>query len=92
MEKNHKTFLRKPKQIRVKLHRNKRKTLLASWKRSELVDETKNWDSSKNYEYYIILLTTRNIISDFHFCLHSFFSNYNRHDKTWMLPSVKVLF
>ena len=39
--KNHKVLLRKPKQIRVKLHGNKWKPLLASWKRSELDVKTK---------------------------------------------------
>ena len=37
-------FLKKPKQICVKLHGYKRKTFLLSWKRSELVDKKKNWE------------------------------------------------
>ena len=32
----------------MQLHRNKRKTFLAAWKRSELVDKKKNWEQLLN--------------------------------------------
>ena len=44
MRKNHKFFLRKLKQIHEKLYGNKRKSFLARWKQSKLLDEKKNWE------------------------------------------------
>ena len=41
MGRNHKVFLRQPKQIGVKLHRNEWKTFLARRKQSELDEKIK---------------------------------------------------
>ena len=46
--KNKKVFSTKPKQISAKLHGNKQKTVLASWKRRKLVDEKENYEQEKS--------------------------------------------
>ena len=67
MGKNHKIFLRKSKQIRVKLHGNKWKTFLARRKRRELDRKMKrktgHW---QQLEYCIILVMMEDAYSVSH--------------------------